>query len=324
MIFAPALSLYKIGLLEAERISSTPKITLSFCPRKRVAAFGIGQSHYTIRRSEKISMFTDILDGFGMDTNTIAAAIYRKLHSFADDQLRLKSQDKKSSDADRSRFTADVKCGLLLEILLMRILLNQHYLERHQLLALIQIEGGGAESLQHQKGKADQDISLFAGRDSCRDGNSPRSVSEILGDKDYLMRLRTHLAGIADLRQLITNPPAILLDKKQQLFFYRGIQIRLQPACFNCVLILAENAGQVVLRDEIYKRLWPGEMNYDGTNKPYERQISDHKRRLINQIREGLKGRIDDQSNELEKIVITRPKVGYMLNVKKDDVLILS
>ena len=38
-------------------------------------------------------------------------------------------------------------------------------------------------------------------------------------------------------------------------------------------------------REEIYSRLWPGEMDFEGTNKPYKKQISDHERKLIAQIR---------------------------------------
>jgi hypothetical protein len=64
-------------------------------------------------------------------------------------------------------------------------------------------------------------------------------------------------------------------------------------------------------------------MNYDGSNKPYERQISDHKRRCIAQIRKGVAGKISIETGELETLIFTRPKVGYMLNVGKENVFIL-
>jgi hypothetical protein len=63
-------------------------------------------------------------------------------------------------------------------------------------------------------------------------------------------------------------------------------------------------------------------MNYDGNNKPYERQISDHKRKLIAQIKKGIAGKIAVAPGELETLIFTRPKVGYMLNVLKKDVFI--
>lgn len=65
-------------------------------------------------------------------------------------------------------------------------------------------------------------------------------------------------------------------------------------------------------------------MSYDGNNKPYERQISDHKRKLIAQIRKGISGKIAVAPGDLETLIFTRPKVGYMLNVGKEDVMILS
>ena len=64
-------------------------------------------------------------------------------------------------------------------------------------------------------------------------------------------------------------------------------------------------------------------MIYDGTNKPYERQISDHKHRCTPQIKKGIAGKITVTLGELETVVFTRPKVGYMLNVGKENVSIL-
>jgi len=42
------------------------------------------------------------------------------------------------------------------------------------------------------------------------------------------------------------------------------------------------------MRQKLYDQLWLGEMSYDGNNKPYKRQISDHKRMLIAQSRKGI------------------------------------
>jgi len=155
------------------------------------------------------------------------------------------------------------------------------------------------------------------------DSNSPRHLDETLRDKTLLAALRAHLADTKDLRELIADPPVIFLDERQQLFFYRGLPIKLQPACFHYLLILAEKPKQIVARDEIYRRLWPGPMKYDGSNKPYERQISDHKRRCIAQIKKGITGKIAIEPEELETLIFTRPKVGYMLNVGKEATLIL-
>jgi len=151
----------------------------------------------------------------------------------------------------------------------------------------------------------------------------PSLLADILRDTALLSSLHTRLADAKDLRELITDPPVIFMDERQQLFFYRGCPIKLQPACFHYLLLLAEKPKQIVARDEIYHRLWPGPMNYDGSNKPYERQISDHKRRCIAQIKKGIAGKIAVEPGELETLIFTRPKVGYMLNVGKEATLIL-
>lgn len=155
------------------------------------------------------------------------------------------------------------------------------------------------------------------------DTSFSRPLADILLDKILLGALRTRLADAKDLRELITDPPVIFIDEGQQLFFYRGCPIKLQPASFHYLLILAAKPKQIIARDEIYRRLWPGPMKYDGSNKPYERQISDHKRRCIAQIRKGVAGKVAVDPGELETLIFTRPKVGYMLNVGKENVSIL-
>ncbi len=78
---------------------------------------------------------------------------------------------------------------------------------------------------------------------------------------------------------------------------------------------------QIIALDEIYRRLWPGPMKYDGSNKPYERQLSGHKRGLIAQIKKAVAGKVAVDPGELETLIFTRPKVGYMLNVGIGDVM---
>jgi DNA-binding winged helix-turn-helix (wHTH) protein len=152
----------------------------------------------------------------------------------------------------------------------------------------------------------------------------PHHRADILRNRSLLFALRTRLADTHDLRELITDTPAFFIDERQQLFFYRGIPIKLQPVCFHYLLLLAEKPKQIVTRDEIYHRLWPGPMNYDGSNKPYDRQISDHKRRCVAQIKKSITGKIEMALGELEALIITRPKVGYMLNLRQEEVLLLK
>ena len=65
-------------------------------------------------------------------------------------------------------------------------------------------------------------------------------------------------------------------------------------------------------------------MNYEGSNQPYERQITDHKRRLVAEIRKGIAGRVETREGEMEALIATRHRMGYMLNFTREDVLILG
>jgi DNA-binding winged helix-turn-helix (wHTH) protein len=97
----------------------------------------------------------------------------------------------------------------------------------------------------------------------------------------------------------------------------------LRPVSFSYLLLLAQTPREFVMREEIYSRLWPGEMDFEGTNKPYERQISDHKRKLIAEIKRGIAGTVEIGAGEMETLIATRHKMGYMLNFARENVLIL-
>lgn len=129
---------------------------------------------------------------------------------------------------------------------------------------------------------------------------------------------------MSHLSELIADPPAILIDERQKLFFYRGVPVLLRPVSFSYMLLLAQTPRELVMREIIYRCLWPGEINFEGTNKPYERQITDQKRKLLDDIRKGIAGRVEIQEGEMESLIATRHKMGYMLNFDRENVLILS
>jgi len=79
----------------------------------------------------------------------------------------------------------------------------------------------------------------------------------------------------------------------------------------------------LVTREVIYRCLWPGEINFEGTNKPYERQTTDQKRKLLGDIRRGITGRVEIREGELESLIATRHKMGYTLNFNRENVLLL-
>jgi DNA-binding response OmpR family regulator len=101
------------------------------------------------------------------------------------------------------------------------------------------------------------------------------------------------------------------------------VPVMLRPISFSYLLLLAQTPSEFVMREVIYNRLWPGEMDYEGSNKPYEGQISDHKRKLVAEIRKGIAGRVEIREREMETLIATRHKMGYMLNFARENVLIL-
>jgi hypothetical protein len=79
-----------------------------------------------------------------------------------------------------------------------------------------------------------------------------------------------------------------------------------------------------VKRTTIYDRLWPGEMNYEGTDKPYERQVTDHKYHLAAEIKKGTEGRLALGEGEIEGMFSTQYKQGYRLNLAPVNLLVFT
>ena len=152
----------------------------------------------------------------------------------------------------------------------------------------------------------------------------PYPLADLLRSRLLLTELRAKLAYVSHLSDLIVDPPAILIDEYLKLFFYRAIPVLLRPVSFSYMLLLAQRPGELIPRDVIYRRLWPGEMNFEGTDKPYERQITDQKRKLLGDIRRGISGRMEVGEGELESLIATRSKMGYALNLGREDVLVFS
>jgi len=152
----------------------------------------------------------------------------------------------------------------------------------------------------------------------------PCTLAKLLGNGSLLAELRHRLMSVNHLSELIADPPAILIEERQKLFFYRGVPVPLRPVSFTYMLLLAQSPGELVMREVIYRCLWPGEINFEGTNKPYERQITDQKRKLLDDVRKGIAGRVAIREGEMESLIATRHKMGYMLNLDRKDVLVLS
>jgi hypothetical protein len=65
-------------------------------------------------------------------------------------------------------------------------------------------------------------------------------------------------------------------------------------------------------------------MNYEGSDKPYERQISDHKYHLAAEIKKGMADRLPLSPGEIDGMFSTQYRQGYRLNLAHDDILVFT
>jgi DNA-binding winged helix-turn-helix (wHTH) protein len=152
-----------------------------------------------------------------------------------------------------------------------------------------------------------------------------RPFAEIAANDGLLARFCSSLALTDNLARLATGTPEILIDEKQSLFFYAGFRVELPPTAFRFMALLGKRPGEVVNRNEIYDRLWPEMLsNPDSSSNPYDRQISDHKRKIATQIQKAVKGKAEIKPERIKTLIRTRRRVGYVLDRKREEIYVLT
>jgi DNA-binding winged helix-turn-helix (wHTH) protein len=150
-----------------------------------------------------------------------------------------------------------------------------------------------------------------------------RVFSEIISNDGLFGQFRSRLALAENVADLATDFPKVLLDEKRNVFFYLGYPVHLSPTTVKLMALLAKRGGEVVIKDEIYSHLWPEFSNPGTSSSPYDRQISDHKRKLTTQIMKSLTGKTDNDLDNLKNLIKTRRNVGYVLNLKNQEIFLL-
>jgi NADH:ubiquinone oxidoreductase subunit len=150
-----------------------------------------------------------------------------------------------------------------------------------------------------------------------------RNLERITVDANLLARFRKQLAGVKTLHEFIPDPPEMVIDERQRLLFFRGTPVALPGKAFDLLVLLARQPLEIVTRDQIYERLWPDFQGGKATVRPYERQITDHKHRILARIREAVSKRADFCSRQLQNLILSRFGVGYLLNLPKEEVCLL-
>lgn len=157
---------------------------------------------------------------------------------------------------------------------------------------------------------------------------TPTSLAEIIADPKLLAGFRRRLAKAENLIELIPSPPDLVIDVRRRCCFYRGIAFSLTGKAFDMLTLLAGSPGKLVIRAEIYNRIWAeGDGDADEEARPYDRQITDHKYRIIAGIAKtaaasaAVTGNSD--RDDVGKLIVSRFGIGYILNLPPEEVCLL-
>jgi DNA-binding winged helix-turn-helix (wHTH) protein len=94
------------------------------------------------------------------------------------------------------------------------------------------------------------------------------------------------------------------LDVARRELFREGLRVKVQSKVIEALLILVENRGQIITRETLRERLWPGDtqMNYDANVNT-----------TVNKLRHAL-----GDSHDLPLYVETIPRRGYTFIAKTE------
>jgi len=106
-----------------------------------------------------------------------------------------------------------------------------------------------------------------------------------------------------------------VIDLRIREAYYRGHPLELPPRAFRLLALLASRSGRPVSKAEIYEHLWPESRSSAADERPYERQIADHKRKLMTRLRALARTAPGLSQEEVERLILMKPRRGYLLNL---------
>jgi len=116
--------------------------------------------------------------------------------------------------------------------------------------------------------------------------------------------------------------PILSIDPGQQALSYRGIHADLSLFPFRFLLALARSPGKVVTKRDLYEAVYGSADGESEDDRPYERQLSDHKRKILTHIRKAVKRQKARgiTAGEIKSLIAVRRGVGYALNLGSEEV----
>lgn len=115
--------------------------------------------------------------------------------------------------------------------------------------------------------------------------------------------------------------PVLAIDKRNLTVRYKDLQATLTPKAFKLLELLARRAPQFVHKEEIYQALWG---STDPDLLPYERQIADHKGRLLRTLVQAARRSKLVSPHQVRELIISKYGVGYRLALDAEAIEILD
>ena len=120
-----------------------------------------------------------------------------------------------------------------------------------------------------------------------------------------------------------TATPVLLIDPAQQTLSYKGFPVAVSFYPFKFLLALARRPGKVVTKQELYDTVYGSAEDKADDDRPYERQLADHKRRILEQIKKALKRhKAKGAVRNIRTLIAVKRRVGYSLNLGRGDIAI--
>ncbi len=142
-----------------------------------------------------------------------------------------------------------------------------------------------------------------------------------------LSQQKNHVSEPPEASSKCSEPATVLLiDLDQQVITYRGLRVELSSYPFKLLAALARTPGRVVNKAALYDVLYGNADAVSEDDRPYERQLADHKRKVLAQLRKavGNQKRGEVLSEEIDRLISVRRGVGYTLNLNQAEVSILK
>ena len=102
---------------------------------------------------------------------------------------------------------------------------------------------------------------------------------------------------------------------------FKGVEVTLRPKAMKLLLLLAKRAPHFVHKEEIYESLWGAS---EPDCYPYEKQIADHKAKLVKALLEAAERSDNVTGQEVRELIDSRYGIGYRLCLSQKQIEVVD